>query len=358
MTNEKWFKKEDKKSICMGTGLIALDIIFEENRKSEIEILAGGSCGNVLIILSYLGWDSYPIAYLRDDNAAQKLLNDLEEWQVNTDFIYKSENGNTPIIIEKFGISEKGKPWHRFEWNCPFCGLRFPKYKSIPLSEIKKINKDVPEVSVFYFDRVRKSSLELAKESKQKGAIIVFEPSGITNQSIFFECLEVADIVKYSRERLGKFKNIIGSKSIPLEIETLDEEGLMYRFNGEEKFKGNWKKIQSYPVKEIKDTVGAGDWCTAGIIHILGKEGRKGFENASEKEIREALEFGQLLSAFKCYYEGARGCMYDTSMEDFKRIIYSIWEGKDPLEFIESSKKELKSKYYVNICPFCSEEIK
>lgn len=357
MILDECLKKENPKSICVGTGLVALDMIIEESKDANIEFLAGGSCGNVLTVLSYLGWESYPIAYLKDDAAAENLLSDLEKWRVNTSFIYRSKKGNTPIIIEKFGTNKKGKPWHRFEWNCPFCGLKFPKYKSIPLNEVRKINEEIPESKVFYFDRVRKSSLEIAIKYKQEGALVVFEPSRITNECIFNQCLEVADIVKYSRENLGSYKKIIGNKSVPLEIETLDEEGLMYKFNCNQKLKGEWKKIPSYPVTKIKDTVGAGDWCTAGIIHILGKKGQKGFENAKEKDIQKALKFGQLLSAFKCYYEGARGCMYNTSEQDFREILHNIWEGKDPLDLIENSRNELRIKCLINVCPFCGEKV-
>lgn len=356
MTHNEWFKKEEKKPICVGTGLVALDVIIKDSNNPEAEILAGGSCGNVLTVLSYLNWESYPIAYLRDDSAAEKLLNDLEKWKVKTNFVYRSESGNTPIIIEKFGTNNKGKPWHRFEWKCPYCKLRFPKYKSIPLSEVRKISEEIPVSKVFYFDRARKSTLELATKSKKDGALIVFEPSGITNEKVFLKCIEIADIVKYSRERVGHFKAILEDKNIPLEIETLDEEGLVYRFNGYKNLKGEWKRIQAYPVKKVKDTTGAGDWCTAGIVHILGKKGREGFLNADEKKIQGALKFGQLLSAFKCYYEGARGCMYNVSEQDFKTIINRISEGTDPLDLIENSKRIAESIYTISACPFCDKQ--
>jgi len=356
MILDECLDKEYTKLLCVGTGLIALDMIIEESNNMNIEFLAGGSCGNVLTILSYLGWESYPIAYLGEDAAAEKILSDLELWKVNTNFLYKCKKGNTPIIIEKFGINKKGKSWHRFEWNCPFCGVRFPKYKSIPLKEIREISEETPKSEVFYFDKVRKSSLEIAKKYKKDGALVVFEPSRITNIGVFNQCLDIADIVKYSRENLGSYRGVIENKSVPLQIETLDKEGLMYKLNCNKKIKGEWKKIPAYSVTKIKDTVGAGDWCTAGIIHILGKKGQKGLGNAKEKDIRIALKFGQLLSAFKCYYKGARGCMYHTSEQYFNIILRSICEGKDPLDLIERSKKEVKFDQLINLCPFCGEK--
>ena len=51
------------RSVCLGSGLIALDVIYD-GRGSDPFFLAGGSCCNVLVILSYLGWDSFPLVRL------------------------------------------------------------------------------------------------------------------------------------------------------------------------------------------------------------------------------------------------------------------------------------------------------
>ena len=52
-----------------GTGLISLDIIVSM-RPEEHYHWSGGTCGNVLTILSYLGWESFPIARLNSDTAS------------------------------------------------------------------------------------------------------------------------------------------------------------------------------------------------------------------------------------------------------------------------------------------------
>ena len=61
--------------ICIGTGLIALDVIYTTDKKPNF--LAGGSCGNVLTILSYLGWKSLPIARLGNDAEGKRIVEDL-----------------------------------------------------------------------------------------------------------------------------------------------------------------------------------------------------------------------------------------------------------------------------------------
>ena len=50
--------------ICVGAGLISLDVLIREGRKIPVSYYVGGTCGNVMMILSYLGWDAYPIARL------------------------------------------------------------------------------------------------------------------------------------------------------------------------------------------------------------------------------------------------------------------------------------------------------
>ena len=48
-----------------GSGPVTLDVACGESGGPGF--FAGGSCGNVLTILSYPGWDSYPAARLGDD---------------------------------------------------------------------------------------------------------------------------------------------------------------------------------------------------------------------------------------------------------------------------------------------------
>ena len=53
--------------VVAGTGLVALDVVINHATGSPQKVFAGGTCGNVLTILSYLGWLSYPIARMDRD---------------------------------------------------------------------------------------------------------------------------------------------------------------------------------------------------------------------------------------------------------------------------------------------------
>src|SRR5690606_31370429 len=55
--------------LVVGTGLIALDVVLDDNEPDRQRCYAGGTCGNVLTILSYLGWLAVPVSRIRRDRA-------------------------------------------------------------------------------------------------------------------------------------------------------------------------------------------------------------------------------------------------------------------------------------------------
>jgi sugar/nucleoside kinase (ribokinase family) len=59
-----------------------------------------GTCGNVLSILAYLGWDAFPIARLNSDSASQRVKADMKRWGVKLDFASCPPTTHTPIIIQ------------------------------------------------------------------------------------------------------------------------------------------------------------------------------------------------------------------------------------------------------------------
>ena len=51
-------------NIIVGAGLISLDVLIWEGNRIPVSFYVGGTCGNVMMILSHMGWDAYPIARL------------------------------------------------------------------------------------------------------------------------------------------------------------------------------------------------------------------------------------------------------------------------------------------------------
>jgi fructokinase len=346
------FEVKKKDPICLGTGLVALDIVINNNDTQNSRIWAGGSCGNVLTILAYLGWRSYPIARLADEFPTKNLLFDLERWKVNLSLIFKEADGSTPIIVERINKNQNGEPKHKYEWHCPKCGSRLPSFRPILVNKTEEIIKKSPKAQVFFFDRLSRSSIILAKENKLKGALIMFEPSSISNEKLFFEALELIDIIKYSKDRLSNIEEITNSFCIPLEIQTLGSEGLRYKFrNGLHQVP--WKTMPAYAVSNLKDAAGSGDWCSAGILHVLGQFGKPKFEAVEVEEIENAIRFGQALASINCRYEGARGGMYNISKKYFEvEVINTLNCLNRQILPQEASNIELY-RNSTNFCPKC-----
>lgn len=325
------------KPICIGAGLVALDVVINGNPKIPLKLYAGGSCGNVLTILSSFQWIVYPVARLKNNNASKQLLSDLNDWKVNTSLITLTPDGSTPIIIQRIKKDKNGNSVHSFQFKNPDNGEWLPSYKPVLGSEVHSITQKSPIPNVFFFDRVNRSSIELAKYYKEKGAVIFFEPSSVSENKQFEECLNIADIIKFSDERIKNYASLYPNQRVPLEIETLGKEGLRYRFSHQLLSK-KWTTLSSYQISYVVDAAGSGDWVSAGIISKIANTGSKGFYSCKDETIIKALKYGQALGALNCFFDGARGLMYSLTQKQIYTLIKKIQSSKTPLTFI--NKKE------------------
>ncbi len=351
MQQGRWFRVESPKPIAVGAGLIALDLVINGKPEVPRRCWAGGTAGNVLIILSYLGWEAYPIARLKDGRATDLLLKDLKRWEVDTSLVYLDTFGVTPIVVERLRRSEAGVVKHKYEWTCPDCGSWLPRFRPLPTKAVAKIVDNMPTSQVFFFDRVARSSIDLAHEAKSKGALVVFEPSEARKENLLPECLKVADVVKYSSDRQKNLHETTDDIEIPLEIETNGAEGLRYRIR---RSCGSrpWRTMPAFSVDQLRDAAGSGDWCSAGLLHLLAQSGRKGFEEAGSDHIEDALRFGQALAAFNCQYEGPRGAMYQVSKRTLGASVAEALEiGMVERVEEQSSRVEPHGDHF--ICPNC-----
>ena len=331
-----------KKSICWGTGLLALDVILNGSPSTPPKLTVGGSCGNVMTILSYLGWSSYPVARLKNNDASEEIFSDLERWGVKTDFVYKEPTGSTSIIIHRILKNKKGQSVHRFEFRNPSTGAWFPGYKPFLSKEVPELIKKMPAPNIYYFDRINRAAIDLAREAKNQGAVVFFEPSSIGDPRLFEQCLQTADIIKFSNERIPNYKTQFKKSKVYLEIETLGKEGLNFRCTKNNSSK--WTLVKPFIVSELTDSAGAGDWCTAGIIDNLCREGFLAFNKKGIRQIKEGLLKGQILGAINCFFDGARGIMYNVDKSVFKVLSQTDTSKLDLLNK-ESLFKKTKSTY-------------
>jgi fructokinase len=321
--------------------LLSLDVIIKGNDYQSSKHLAGGTCGNVLIILSYLGWDAYPVTRLNGDTASRRVLRDLKQWGVRLDFAKSEPRAATPIIIHKIVHNGAGEAVHRFSLKCPHCGSWLPTYRAVTASTAQRVVNRIENPKVFFMDRVSRGSLTLAKASAEKGALIVFEPAGIDDPRLFREALDLTHVLKYSSERMHGLRDLKLPAKPLLEIETLGHKGLRYHCRVGSCKTNGWRRLDSYKITQVEDTAGAGDWCTAGVIHRLGQEGLVKFQKTTPTELQDALHFGQALAAWNCGFEGARGGMYEVDQKEFLLEISGIMSRDEPKASIPANNSKV-----------------
>ena len=311
--------------VVVGTGLVALDVVHRASSPGT-EAWTGGTCGNVLVALSYLGWRSFPVTRLNGDAAAALIRSDLQKWRVRLDYTGLSPVPHAPIVFHEIRNSGNGTPCHRFSLKCPKCGGWLPTYRPVTIRAARQVNTVMATPSVFFMDRVSPGALSLAEECERRGALIVFEPSAGAPQRHIERALALCHVLKYSVENRGLVLGKCPSRHQPLlEIETRGAEGLRFR-TGLSSSRNNvgWQWMKAHSVQRLRDTAGAGDWCTAGVIHSIGQAAAIGAWGLNQSELRQALSFGQSLAAWSCGYDGARGGMYAVTPDQFRREVRTI----------------------------------
>jgi sugar/nucleoside kinase (ribokinase family) len=310
----------------VGTGLIALDVVLNERHQRPPKLWTGGTCGNVIIILASLGWHSYPVARLEHDIPARLIRKDLRRWNVDLHFLSSGPLAPTPIIVHRLRRNTHGENFHTFSVTCPECGQRLPMFRPVDRTTVNNISW-LPKANVFFTDRASAGILALAERCRHDGAVVVFEPSAIGDEAMFRRMLGLTDILKYSHERLPDL-HFHTPREILLEVQTLGPGGLRFRSAANRLPRNRWVQVGAFPVEQFRDTAGAGDWCTAGLLHALASRGLAGLKSATIKKIVDASAFAQALAAWNCGFEGARGGMYECSVEDFRSSLEQILETK------------------------------
>ncbi len=290
--------------LVVGTGLICLDAIEIEN-SSHYKLLTGGTCINVLTILKSFGWNAIPIGRIGNDAAGNFVFRDLHCCDIDTIYISRRDEDSTPIYIQR-----NTQDGHQFIHRCPYCANRFADFTPVDPDSLSIIFQEIPKnIEVCYIDRVSLASVSLARECKSRGAMVYFEPNRMDDTAIFQKCLELADIVKYSSEKMSHAKEITDTISLPLEIETFGKEGLHYRIN-HENIENSWNHVPAVQCHEFVDAAGSGDWFSAELIHQIHFHPTSSQFRTDRDTIRSLIQKAQQKASINCRYEGARGAMY------------------------------------------------
>ncbi len=304
--------KAQRGPVVCGMGLVALDATIgpSESTNDELRVWTGGTCGNVLAALRFLGWQSKPIARLGNDAAGNVIKADLSSFGVDVSLLELEARSRTPVILHRIRAHTDGVRTHGYGWACPHCKERFASFRPVLSASTDDLRDSVTKSAAFFFDRVSRSAIDLAEAASVAGAVVVFEPSAVTEPSAFAEAMKWVDVLKYAddrREKLNEcFRALPRSARPLLEIETRGAGGVRYRAA----FDRAWVSLPALLVQELWDAAGSGDWLTAGMISRIAANGKNGLGELDSRSVQSALAFGQALAAWNCAFEGARGGMY------------------------------------------------
>jgi sugar/nucleoside kinase (ribokinase family) len=289
----------------VGIGLLAQDVVFHHN--SAPASSAGGSCGNVLALLAWLGWQAIPIARIGDDPPGKFVRGELERLGVTWNHVQHSVKLGTPTIIQEFVSGPMGQLKHRFRIACPTCRQFLPRYTPPTITVTATALESLSAApDILYFDRVSPAAVFAARWVSERGGIVVFEPSAVHDPRLFKRALKFSHIVKYSSEHSERLREVLRYVQLPIQIETLGEQGLRYR-TCVAREKSDWFTLDAYPLARFRDAAGAGDCCTAALLHGLIDNYGRVFSDQSI--LRRCLDRAQALASINCSYIGARGIM-------------------------------------------------
>ena len=149
---------------CWGVGFVAMDVVDAEGDRFAA---VGGSCGNVMAILAWLGWTVRPIARLGDDRPGDFIRGELRRLGVDVASLTKEKNMRSPIVLQRFETARDGTRTHRFSLTCPGCGRWLPRHRSVTLAQSIPLASGGDAPNVFYFDRVSPASLRLGGRGEE-----------------------------------------------------------------------------------------------------------------------------------------------------------------------------------------------
>ena len=301
----------------LGAGLMCIDVVHNQKQTT---IMNGGSCANVISVLSQIGFDSSIIRERYSDQFEAILSKTLASLGVK-EIIYKRTAAKTPRIIE---ILENNG--HDFFTCCPNCGEKILKLPLPTERDLGCLDIDFSEFDYFYCDRSSPGIRKIMDIIREHHGLVVYEPNTARNIDSLLKSASHADIVKFSSDRV--FPSIAERirttvKGLKLLISTQGQEGLRFSHIQENGEMSDWVHLPSEFCGPVIDSSGAGDWLTAGFISELIKSNLSVSIDQfyDQKQISNMLTQGMKYSHLCCAAVGAQGVFYsEQSIGAFNKL--------------------------------------
>jgi len=295
-------------------GLTTLDhIYFQEDEEIKYShTIGGGSGANVCLYLQAFGLKCELVSKMGKLNDYQLAINDLKALNVEINKVYLEENKYTR---EFFEIIQNGK--HKFRSSCPICGYKAKSYPFLRFNS--KLFENLAEnlkSKLWFFDRTSKSLLKIAEKGKNKNIPLAFDLGTISTRyfqkDILLDTINLANIIQIPEKKnkfLMKQLEIESLKDINQNLEiyiiTSDKNSILAQLNNDTRL-----EIPLFRDFEVKDAAGAGDVFFASFLYqIISKN--TSLKNINNAIFKEALEFANKAAAISCFFNGARGFLYD-----------------------------------------------
>ena len=294
------------KKTILGSGVYNLDIIEVRDYPqwplqrpfTDREVLreVGGTCGNVMSILAWMGWDSRPLALLDDSPEGMRITADLKWFGCDCRHVSNTPDGGTTMLWCKHKRNPDGSPKVSCRAGAPG-GSRFPKRRFPRMrDEAPAFLEALEEApSVFFFDDPAAGNRVLARGLRERGALVFFEPAKVEGNT-GLDAVKASDIIKFSDQNIPDpaFVDAFDDKVF---IQTLGPKGVRVKVG-----RKPWVVIDAVPAEKVVDTEGAGDSFTSAFLDRIAE--LDGIDEASVIEAAgKALEF----SGRSVAYMGSKG---------------------------------------------------
>lgn len=300
----------------VGTGFTVLDRIYADTDALTAEEL-GGSCGNVLISLAMLQRRVAPVLALGRDDVGDRLVCAFDHAGAETRFIRRSPGRRSPVLAQHLDTMSAR---HRFSQRCPETDEDFAGYEPIDRTDVEAAQSTIQDCAVFYADRLSPAILDAMELAAGGGALVYFEPSETADLAQFQRALAFTTVLKFSSDRLTALEDIINIPAGVIQIVTHGHAGLELRQGQTRK----WCGPSTAP--SVRDTCGAGDMVSVGLIDWLVRERLSGRRETTVRSLTAGVRAGQRLAAENCAFIGARGLFRERGAAYARAVMQSRWE--------------------------------